>query len=411
MNYLRLLSLASFASVVAGCSGPIQAEPVDGQTAPVVKGTASTEEDDNVVEVNVFGLGFCTGSLLAPNVVLTALHCVSKFDLYAKYTCGPNGELMSQTMGAGEIGEVVAPEKVEIRVGADRKDFPADAHVTRIFSSGSHNICTNDIAVLTLDTDLSPPPLRVRLSKPTPVGEHTTVIGYGEDELGNKRIRHRRTGLRVLAVGAYGQYPRDGAAAPRTIVLGEGLCHGDSGGPSLSEVTGAVTGVDSLAPFSGCIGGTAQNVLTQTGPFESLLTEAADFAGAVLLPEIDPQSGGSGGGTSSGGDPGTGGDPSSGGTNGGEPSTGGAAETGGSASGGTSATGGTTDGSGGSSTSEGGSDIGTAARGGTPGSEGSGSRQDNSCACRLGQTAPAGSAAWTAALSLLAASLIRRRRR
>jgi hypothetical protein len=49
--------------------------------APIIGGTASTREQDAVVLLAVVGpsrASFCTGTLIANNLVLTARHCVAK---------------------------------------------------------------------------------------------------------------------------------------------------------------------------------------------------------------------------------------------------------------------------------------------------------------------------------------------
>lgn len=402
VSRFRTASVILFVAAAGGCSGrgASEAVVVDESTSAIVRGTPSPEDEDYVVSLTALGGAFCTATLIAPNVAVTALHCVSDFDAFARFLCSSDGELTQLSDGGGEIGQVTAVSRLQIRVGpAPPPGSPPDAGVVRIFSSGSHNICVNDIALLILDKELPAPPRRVRLG-PTSRGEYLTVIGYGQDENQQVTVRHRRSGLRAQAVGAWGSYPKDGIAGPRTLVTGEGPCEGDSGGPTFSEATGALVGAYSLSSASGCIGGTVQNVFTQVAPFQDLIREAMEFAGAELLPEVMPEpAGGSGAGGDSGED-GEGGATASGGSVTASGSSSGARA--GASTGGNGAIGGTPDGQGGSDPN--------AASGGSLTGEGSGSRKDPSCTCNIDTLGSSGSSTWLGVASLFAAALVRRRR-
>lgn len=386
-------------ALAAACSAPVGTEDgaVLSSSSAIVNGTPSPEEEDFVVHIFAVKGGSCTGTLIAPNVVLTALHCVSEYDPLAAFTCDEDGVLHPVQTGGGEIGALFEPERVEVRVGPD-PTMSQPVRAVRIFGSGSRSVCRSDIAVVVLDTELSPEPQRVRLGTRTRQGEMHTVIGYGQDETGALRVRNRRSGVAVLSVGAFGQYERQGKAAPLTFVVGESGCHGDSGGPAFSEETGAVTGVYSLVTSAGCTAAGVRNVLTQVAAFERLLREAMEYAGAELLVEqgtSEPMGGAGGEGAGGNGEPGVGGKPAG---SAGDGSGGGATPAG---SGGTGA----------NSNGEAGGDPSSAASGGTRVGEGSGSREDPSCTCRMDGLTARGSSGWVALIAALAGSIARRRRR
>ena len=75
---------------------------------PVLYGEVSGADEDGVVMV-VASLSnvshACTGSLLAPNLLITARHCVANFT-DEPFTCGPDGELVS-TGGGGRMGPLL----------------------------------------------------------------------------------------------------------------------------------------------------------------------------------------------------------------------------------------------------------------------------------------------------------------
>lgn len=360
---------------------------MERSSSAIVNGTPSPEEEDYVVDV-LSRAGACTGTLLAPNVVLTALHCVSDFNPDLPFTCGDNGVLYPDAKGAGQIGDLIEASRIEIRVGPASSMGPPVAHGERLFSSGSNNICVNDIAVIVLDRDLEPSPRQVRLGRPIARRELVTLIGFGQDENKMVRIRNRRTDVRVTDVGSFASYEQVGSAPPRTFKTGEGACHGDSGGPAFSQETSALIGVYSMISTNiDCAVPGVRNIFTQVAPFQNLLNQAMEYAGHELLlePEPDPMGGGSGmGGASAGGADGSAGEGDEG-----------------SAAGGSAAT---------SAGSSSGSSSGSSPVP-IPIGEGSGSREDVSCACRTGGRAPLGASGWFAGgLFVVAVSALLRRR-
>jgi hypothetical protein len=69
------LGAATLASTVGGACGPLDTWPDDAVVeAPIVDGMRETGEPAVVALMGVTGL--CTGTLIAPQLVLTAKHCV-----------------------------------------------------------------------------------------------------------------------------------------------------------------------------------------------------------------------------------------------------------------------------------------------------------------------------------------------
>jgi MYXO-CTERM domain-containing protein len=345
-------ALVLAASVLASaCSG----DPESGfgvERGAIVYGEPSDDADDAVVEIisrisDTSSLQ-CSGTLIAPNVVLTALHCVTyRDDAAATFTCRADGTLVPNAPRAGLLGAPVPGENVHIFVGATH-DLEPDAIGVKVFGSGATQICRGDMAAVVLDRDIGQnfPPLR--FGRSVTRGEPLTVIGYGQTEPGVSGGRRRRD-VTVVDIGDVGCLEGNGPTPPDTFVVTQGPCHGDSGGPALSEETGALAGVYSLTLGSSCTSIGARNTFSLVASFEDTIREALEFA--AQEPVLEPNTGG-GAGTSS------------------------------------------CSGTGGSG----------------PRGEGSGSRDDATCACRTAGARTQGAFAW-AALGLLGFAVARRRAR
>jgi hypothetical protein len=337
----------------------------------------------------------CSGTLVAKNLVATAQHCVSNFDS-GNFDCTPEGKLDPGSDG-GEMGELVEPADVEIRVGvhADVGQPPA-ALGSRIFAPLTTTICNNDVAFVVLDRDIEGvSPYPIRLTSSVEPGDTLRVLGYGLTEaMETAEFRYARDGLRVALVGDNEFRPEGESLAPRAFLTeGPVLCHGDSGGPAFAE-SGALVGVFSLVVGGACDSPRVRNVFTQVSPFHaSVVGPAFEAAGATPILEPGEGAGGSAGSLStSGGEAGEGGLPGIAGTSG----AGGSASAGGGA---------------------GGLGAGTGAVGdaGTAGDESvrRGLRQQGGCRCDIPSgDNQAGGRAGAAAVAIFAfASALRRKRR
>jgi hypothetical protein len=147
-----------------------------------VHGEPSDEAEDAVVRVMIPSQeALCSGSLVAPNIVLTALHCVAYYDTFGTFGCDNQGVLTSTTPGGGQVGMPVEPGDVHVDFGAQPDNTP-DAYGVRIFGSNSTEICRNDIALVVLDRDLPIAPLAMRLERETARGEKMLVVGFGQTD-------------------------------------------------------------------------------------------------------------------------------------------------------------------------------------------------------------------------------------
>jgi hypothetical protein len=283
-------SCAALGMLAFGC-GEASVDETASQKAAITGGELSGAEHDAVVRVvarqpKPYDAISCSGVLLAPNLVVTALHCAAVFDARAPYECRTNGSL-EPTLAGGWIGPTLAPESIEVYVGTTPPPTVA-ARGRQVYGSGSTAICIDDIAFVVLDTVLSSPGLPVRLERPVVKGESMTVVGYGPD--GSAEIvRARRSGVRVLDVGPDDTSDGLGTAAPRTFVVGDGPCSGDNGAPALSDDTGAVTGVFVFTVAGNCTQPGSRGWFTKLAPYARLLHSASEAAGSVPRVEARPR--------------------------------------------------------------------------------------------------------------------------
>ena len=197
-------------------------------------------------------------------------------------SCDENG---NSTNGKHVDGNQ-APANIAIYTGESPtfSDKP-DAMAQQVISSDSDTLCDSDIALVVLDTSFTAvQPLAVRLDAATAVvnGEAIRSVGYGQNNdalpLGT---RMRKDGVSILAMGR-GVSDSNTALGANEFEVGESICEGDSGGPAISETTGAVIGVVSRG--GGC-NDNFGHIYTATTAFKGLVDQAFAVAGGAPILE------------------------------------------------------------------------------------------------------------------------------
>jgi hypothetical protein len=293
---LTLLGAAACAATTDGNADDLATNVVVEATPKIFGGKDDNDRQaiDSVVALKVGTAGdyeLCSAVLVAPNVVLTARHCVAN-SITTSVACDEKGRSTNGIHVKGNLD----PSTINVFVGSAPKFSQAsDATGKAIFAPDSEYLCDSDIALVVLDRKIeNVEPVAVRLSVGVAPGETIRSIGYGENDrkvpLGT---RLRKENVPVLAMGSSISDSRT-ALGPHEFEVGRSICQGDSGGPAISEDTNAVVGVVSRG------GGCDENfghVYTTTAGWKDLFDDAFELAGGAPIvesgtpqgPEVGPR--------------------------------------------------------------------------------------------------------------------------
>ena len=308
VRQLARFSPTLFAPLLLSQCGVADLPPIGTTTQPILDGVVVDAQDAPVLMLSS-PEGKCTASLVAPNLALTARHCVAS-QISGGFACTAQGELVPTGTGVGSIGSDDPSSSLRFftsqrATSALVKSEAPDALGIRTISTGTPSACRDDLAFVVLDralAQLSPMPLRA--AAPSVVGEMLSIWGYGYTENVHDSVALRvRADAVLIAVGPDTPSDETQPAPVRAIRTSPLTCAGDSGGPIVSVATGEIVAVVSVGSNAGTSGPIcSNNELAQTvGPrvaaYPTLIAEAFAAAAALAAPldgSVDASDPGSG---------------------------------------------------------------------------------------------------------------------
>jgi hypothetical protein len=261
---VALIGVGSF-----GCAADPWVEETGSSTKEIIGGAVDTAHPAVVAVLTDMAdgsAGICTGTVIAPDVVLTAAHCVVPPNVGWHVLFGTS----TSTPGAP-----VLPVKQAIaHPGFDRSTI------------GSANSRGQDVGVLVLSspvTAVRPMPINRRALTPAMESMQLTFVGFGDDD----GVNATGAGIKRTARASITEVRDEELSAG---ITGRTTCQGDSGGPWFGKVNGVETllGTTSYGR-EGCTGAASATRVDRVLDFiEPFLTERAPAQDDPPIPGEPP---------------------------------------------------------------------------------------------------------------------------
>lgn len=308
---VALALAASLSAVACGCGARATREELAVRAAQPIQGGSIDTGDPAVVGIVIQaggGLAVCSGALIAPNLVLTAHHCVSQAassstacstsSFGAAYPASALRITSSHDAAAGAYAAGTLPS-------IDSDTWFGAAKVT----VAGEDLCGQDMAVVELSKPMSGVcPLVPRIDSAVSEGEGYAAVGFGitSPSAAAAGTRYRVGGLAVLCAGSCGGETSSTLEWIGGSAAAKGACEGDSGGPALDS-DGRILGTVSRGPTASCNQTVYEATFGAAAWLEAMAQQAASDGGYPVAGWVtggatsDPENGYCGSGIVGGG--------------------------------------------------------------------------------------------------------------
>jgi hypothetical protein len=221
----------------------------------------------------------CSGALVAPNLILTARHCVSR-----AVTATPSCDARGRSHNGDHLAEDVDPSSIAIYTGTHVRpdvDVPVARAVRTLHPTGQV-LCDADVAFLVLDRPIpNATVLSMRLHSPVEAGDSIMPVGFGGGVANVVGLKVARAKSTILATGPSANAATGAVLGPREFEVDRATCRGDSGGPAIDVMTGEIVGIVSRG---GSCSATGNHVYTRVDAYKRLAQAA--FTAAEREPNV-----------------------------------------------------------------------------------------------------------------------------
>lgn len=252
LGKLCFVSIIFFVLMELSACGPQYKAEYESSSQNIINGqlVAQGEHMETVIVDNQKEYMLCSGTLIAPRVVLTAAHCVVD-------TSGEELDPQNYIIDFGNVWDTNDNvEVIEVRVHPE---------YVRIVSGDHSSSKANDLALLRLadaaPANVQPVPALPKSLMITSddVGVSLEFVGFGVDEIGDRGVKRKihKEIAKVCTSSSGCLWNVSYWAAPNSICIINqpgGVCSGDSGGPAFITLENQVyvAGVTSYGGDSEC---------------------------------------------------------------------------------------------------------------------------------------------------------------